>query len=439
MFRTLLYCYSFLYALGLILYLPVLLIQGATSGKRTVLSPRLGFDSSFRNLRGAGSKTRIWVHAVSVGEINAMRPVIKRLLDSNHDLVISTTTLTGRHLADELFATQAQVIYFPLDLASICSRYLRRIRPQAVIVAETELWPNFIFAAHRLRIPLIIVNGRVSDKSFNNYRRLHSFFGPLLERVSHFCMQTRIDKERILAIGAPEQRVNWVGNLKYDYTMSSPPEKEALRDALGRLLAPENEPILLCGSTKPGEEEQLIPVFCNLRKEFPKLKLLLAPRHPHRGTEVAAMLNAESLVCGLRSQLDLTSSPPLPLDAIVLDSVGELAHLYALADVVFMGGSLVPTGGQNIIEPAAFGKPILFGPSMSNFREIAQSFTEAYAALQVESADELQARLKDLLGDPHAREWLGRNARKVIRTNQGAIERTIEIFNQYLPDRGDVS
>lgn len=439
MFRIFLYCYSFLYALGMILYLPVLLVQGATSGKRTVLSPRLGFDPSFRNLRGAGSKTRIWVHAVSVGEINAISPVIKRLLHSNHDLVISTTTLTGRQLADERFRNQAQVIYFPLDLASICSRYLRRIKPQAVIVAETELWPNFIFAAHRLGIPLIIVNGRVSDNSFNNYRRWRAFFAPLLERVSHFCMQTRVDKERVTDIGAPEERVNWVGNLKYDYTLSTPPDKEALRNVLGKLLAPESEPILLCGSTKPGEEELLIPVFCKLREEFPDLKLLLAPRHPHRGTEVEALLKSAGLVCGLRSQLDLAASPARPFDALVLDSVGELAHLYSLADVVFVGGSLVPTGGQNIIEPAAFGKPILFGPHMSNFREIAKSFTEAYAALQVASADELYLRLKDLLSDRHAREWLGRNARKVIRTNQGAIDRTIEILHQYLPDRRETS
>jgi len=314
-------------------------------------------------------------------------------------------------------------------------RFLQRIDPDLVILTETEIWPNFVAAGADLGIPTILVNGRISDRSFGRYKRLRFFFRPLIERISHFCMQSKLDKQRIEEIGAPPDRVNWVGNLKFDYHLDLTTEKEQLNLVLKKALTIKgDEKIWLCGSTKPGEEEILLAIFARLRKQHQNLKMLIAPRHPQRGSEILDLAAGLSQRCLLRSGLNGGSEESARSDILILDSIGELAHVYGIADLVFMGGSLVPTGGQNVIEAAAFGKPIIFGPHMENFRDIAKAFTDSYAALQVESAAELETKLSDLIDDSHAREWLGRNARKVIRDNQGALDRTLQLLKQYLPD-----
>ncbi|MEJ2081995.1 MAG: glycosyltransferase N-terminal domain-containing protein [Acidobacteriota bacterium] len=321
----------------------------------------------------------------------------------------------------------------PLDLRRICRRYLRRLKPTLVVLAETELWPNFLTASQLENVPVVLVNGRLSDTSFRRYHRFNRFFRPVIQSVSHFCMQTKEDKQRILELGAEPERVNWVGNLKFDYHQTSSPEQVRLNEALSRILRrQEGDLLLVCGSTKPGEEEQLARVGASLRAAGFSLKLIVAPRHPHRGAEVTELMGGAGFATVRRSTIDIGSQRLPAAEAVVLDSIGELAGLYEIADLVFIGGSLVPEGGQNIIEPAAFGRPILFGPHMDNFREIAAVFTSNYGALQVGSAEELEARLSDLLKDSHAREWLGRNARKVIRDNQGAVDRTLEILKAYL-------
>ncbi len=436
MFRILLYIYSLLFALlGLLVYLPFFALQTLSGKKRSVLFPRFKPPASLPAKPPSGTQIRVWIHAVSVGEVNAVRPLVNRLLDEGYTAYVSTTTETGQKIAQEHFGGRATIFYFPLDLRFLCLRFLRRLEPDLLILTETEIWPNFVVAGTDLGIPTILVNGRISDRSVGRYQRFRFFFRPLIERISHFCMQSKLDKQRIEEIGAPPDRVNWVGNLKFDYHLDLTTEKEQLNQILKKTLTVEgDEPIWLCGSTKPGEEEILLGIFARLRKQHHNLKMLIAPRHPKRGLEIAGLAEGLSQRWLLRSRLNGKSEESAHSDILILDSIGELAHVYGIADLVFMGGSLVPTGGQNVIEAAAFGKPILFGPHMENFRDIAKAFTDSYAALQVDSAAELESKLSDLIGDSHAREWLGRNARKVIRDNQGALDRTLQLLKQYLPN-----
>ncbi|MEE2839014.1 MAG: 3-deoxy-D-manno-octulosonic acid transferase [Acidobacteriota bacterium] len=375
-------------------------------------------------------ESTLWIHAVSVGEVKAAEPLVRALTEDSRKLFVSTITDTGQGLARSLFVGQAQVFYFPLDWQWLCRLYLSRIRPSAVLLMETEIWPGFISAAASLEIPILLINGRISDQSFRRYQGIQFFLGPLLQLMSHFCMQTRQDKERILKLGARADRVNQMGNLKYDYQLTEIPEQTAMVKRLENILKPAADDFLwVCGSTREGEERLLLEVFLPLSQKFPTLRMLLAPRHPHRAEEISRLVDHHGFSHLRSSQLDSQkiTSPRV----LILDSIGELAYLYQLADVVFVGGSLVATGGHNIIEVAYFAKPILFGPHMENFKEISSAFLESYAALQVQSAKELTSKLHDLLSDADTRRWLGRNARKVVRDNQGAVERTLQIVRQY--------
>lgn len=432
MWRAYLSIYSGLYAVAILLWILATRLGLARRGKQTIFAPRLGLGSALREIPVPEAE-RIWIHAVSVGEVNAVQPLLQALSQRpGVHIYLSTVTATGRQIALERLGKRATVIPFPLDLAFSCRRFLDHLRPSLILVAETELWPNFVTCAADRKVPVILVNGRISDRSFHRYRRISWFLGRVMCRLSHACVRSRQDKERLLALGLPPDRVNWVGNLKFDCTIDPDPGFEPLRALIRSRLKPSPESLLwVCGSTKPGEEDQLFSVFARLSTEFPDLRLLLAPRHPHRAEEVLAIARRHGIEAHLRSRLaDVPQDAPSR--AVILDTVGELARLYEMADLVFMGGSLVSQGGQNPIEPAFFGKPILVGPDMSNFRDVAESFREAYALLQVQSAAELEERMRDLIRDPHAREWLGRNARKVIHTNQGAVERTLAVVTGYL-------
>ncbi len=432
--RFLLSLYSLLYGAGLILYAGVATVRRLTGGRHSPVLARLGPGGVPPPQERKRGGPTVWIHAVSVGELNAVRPLIQALLAREDiSLVLSTTTSTGQALARRDFAERATVLYFPVDLRSVCRRYLRRLKPTLVVLAETELWPNFLTSVRLAEVPVVLINGRLSDASFRRYRRFAGFFRPLLRSVAHFCMQTKVDRDRVIELGVDPERANWIGNLKFDYRRAGSPDQTLLNEGLLRILRREAaDRVLVCGSTKPGEEGPLAEVAAHLRRDGASLKLVVAPRHPHRGPEVAEILRSAGFETLLRSRLELTREALPPADAIVLDSIGELAGVYEIADLVFVGGSLVAAGGQNVIEPAACSKPILFGPHMDNFREIAAVFTSRYAALQVQSAAELEARLADLLRDSHARDWLGRNARKVIRDNQGAVDRTLEVLERYL-------
>jgi 3-deoxy-D-manno-octulosonic-acid transferase len=446
MFRFFQALYPALYTAALILISPVFAYRVLFEEKRGMKLLQRAGRLPARLLRAASPRTpRLWIHAVSVGEVNAVRSLVSRLAD-HHQLFFSTTTETGQSLASRIFADSAVVFFLPFDWKWACKRYLKAISPEALLLTESEFWPGMIQTATEMNIPLILVNGRISDRSWKRYRHLRFFFSPLLNRLTKCCMQSRQDRTRILELGVQPERVHLVGNLKYDYSLAEDREKAASMDALLSLLKPTGqEPIWVCGSTRQGEEELLIPVFESLKEQFPQLKWVIAPRHPHRADSIERLLSARHIDCRKSSQLELERSPETSLQlpsaelcAIILDSIGELAYLYALADVVFIGGSLVPVGGHNLIEAAYFGKPILFGPHMENFREIAETFVEGYGALQVKDSAELLDRIRELLRDEKARQWLGRNARKVIRENQGSVERTAEIIAECIskhPDR----
>ena len=432
--------YSLTYSFLLIPWLFLSLYRYFAQGKRVHLRQRMTLPQAFRRLSSEPKESRIWIHAVSVGEVNSVRPLADALNLPSSQLFISTTTETGQALARQLFQDRAHVFFFPLDWGWLCRRYLRAIRPSVVLIAETELWPGFITSAASLGIPIAIVNGRISDRSFRRYRRVRRALQPILDRVERFCMQSNQDKKRMLELGAQKGRVHWIGNLKYDYDLPPAEEKLAAVSLARRLLQRSAEnPIWVCGSTCEGEEEPLLGSYIQLRQDFPQLRLLMAPRHLRRSAVIEGLLQEHALPYARRSDFNLLFQEELleqECDVLILDSIGELPFFYELGEVIFVGGSLVATGGHNIIEAAYFGRPVLVGPHMDNFREIADTFLKAYGALQVQDPEQLTAKIRDLLRDTKAREWLGRNARKVIRDNQGAVLRTLEIVDQYLDQSG---
>ncbi len=442
MLRIGLFFYSVVYSLAFCLYLPYYLWRIRFRERSGVdLAQRMGrFPGFLRESRGCTSPS-VWVHAVSVGEVNAVRPLADKLIErftetqSAQSVFVTTTTDTGQSLARRIFEGRAEVFYFPIDWQWACRRFLKRLRPSLVLLTETELWPGFLFSARRLKIPVVLVNGRLSDHSFRRYRRLRWLMRPLLAGMDHCCMQSIEDKKRILELGAPQGRVHWTGNLKFDYRLSPDKQREQLARRIAALMKPsDGDRLWVCGSTREGEEEILADCLLQLRQRFSGLRLMLVPRHPHRGSQIRKLLDSRGLGSILRSEWAPQGGlePTTPPDVFILDSIGELPYLYAVSDLVFIGGSLVPKGGQNILEAAYFGKPILFGPHMENFREISQAFVKAYAALQVRSAEELTDRAGYLLGDADAAAWLGRNARKVMRESRGAVKRTMELVVPYL-------
>ncbi len=422
--------YPCFYALLLMLSLPSYLYQRMV-GRQPLgsLRQRMGFYPPAAEARGP----RVWIHSVSVGEVQVIKPLVEVLSLEPGQLFLSTTTATGQALARSLYRQNATVFYFPLDWGFCCRRFLDSIRPDVVVLTESEIWPTFIRLTARRGIALVLANGRVSDRSFRRSRRARFLFQPVLEHFTRLCVQSRQDRDRFLHLGAPADRVSVMGNLKYDYQLAPDPARQQLVTELQQLLKPNgNELLWVCGSTREKEEEMLLSVFLRLRQEFPQLRLLLAPRHPHRTDEVSKMLEQSELSFQRRSQLSSVKYRRPP-QVLLLDSIGDLAYLYQLADIVFIGGSLIPWGGHNVIEAANFKKPILFGPHMQNFHEVAAVFLSNYGALQVSDCDELEKKITTLLRDPATRRWLGQNARKVIRDNQGAVERTVEVIQQQFP------
>jgi len=432
MFQAILFAYSVLYLAFLLLYLPAVIFQAVFRGKKTRVLKRIfpRFETENRN----NSQQSVWIHSVSVGEVNAALPLIRKLVDEDFRVFLSTTTATGQQVAQASAGPEVTLLYFPLDFKITCRAFLKKVRPDAVVVMETEIWPNFLETAQRQKVPVVFINGRISDNSFKKYLRISPLLKPLFSRIRLMCMQSEIDSERIRKIGAPDRILRVTGNMKFDYSLEIPEEKKNLQAQLSAFLRPEPDSLVwICGSTKPNEEEILSRIYANLKEKFPRLALLIAPRHPHRGAEVAEIFRNKGFRTIQRSRFH-ESREGEGREVLVLDTVGELAALYEIADIVFMGGSLVPTGGQNIIEPAFFGKAILFGPSMSNFREIAEIFKEKNGALQATSPAELEQLLFRLLPDNRERALLGKNARKIMEDNRGAVNRNLDAVKQVISD-----
>jgi len=381
-------------------------------------------QSVHRPARGA-----IWIHAVSVGEVLAIAPLMPRLRQRfpERKIVVSTVTETGQELAASQLGADA-TFYLPLDYAFACRRAFRAVLPELVLIAETEFWPCFLREAKREGARVAIVNGRISDRSFGKYRFWRNSMRSILSHVDLFLMQSEGDARRIRAIGAAEDRVFVSGNLKYDLAL--PATSPVVTWLEGEVRRQQRRPVIVAGSVVSGEESLVLIAFGVVQGQWPRALLVLAPRRPDRFDVAARLAEESNRGVQRRSQLSFDSAADPPLDesasVLLLDSVGELAGLYRLADAVFVGGSLVPVGGHNILEPASFGKPPLFGPSMENFREMAAQFLKVGAAIQVSSPEELGDAWIDLVQNGARREPMGMKARQLVEQNRGATERSLE-------------
>jgi 3-deoxy-D-manno-octulosonic-acid transferase len=446
--------YSLLTAAGVLLLSPYFLVRGLLQRKYLSNIPeRFGwkFPPELQGESSANSPEKsIWIHAVSVGEVLAALPLateLKRKFPLRR-LVVSTTTVTGQKIARERMPFADAFFYFPLDWSGPVRRVLAATGAAAVIIVETEIWPNFLRECRRAKVPVIFVNGRLSERSFRGYRRalafsagaLTGFLKKVLADATIFLMQCEEDAARLLALGAPEERVIVAGNLKYDLAELGEGPLSAWLE--GEIARNDRGPVVVAGSVLANEEVSVLRAFAKLAREFPRALLILAPRKPEQ-FDTAAAIVAESGQKLLRRRdvvLNGTGSSAIsePVDVFLLDSLGELAGLYRLADAVFVGGSLVPRGGHNILEPAAFGKVPIYGPSMENFREMSRSFLSAGAAIQVKNSEDLGAAWRSLLREPERAARMGACARDLVDRNRGATRRVLGHIERVIAsDRGE--
>ena len=373
----------------------------------------------------------IWLHAVSVGEVIAARPLLKALRNRypKHAIVVSNTTETGKSTAAG-FPEIDLCLYFPFDFLLSVRAILGSVKPRIIIIMETEIWPNFCREAARKDIPLLLANGRISDRSFKRYLKFSWFFRPALRCFSAICMQSEVGCERIAAIGADPEKIRVTGNLKNDISSHQVSEEER-RELRSQYSIPQDCCILTAGSTRDGEEQYLISSYKELSAQINNLFLVIVPRHPVRTGEIVALL--ESAGVGYKKRTALSDGCLLKSGEVLLvDTVGEMMNLYALADIAFVGGSLVPIGGHNLLEPASVGVPSVFGPHMANFREIEELVLRYGAGIQVLTPEELTASCRALITSAELRAVLGQNGLKLMRDNGGATERHMEVIAGYL-------
>jgi 3-deoxy-D-manno-octulosonic-acid transferase len=444
--------YSLLTAAGMLVLSPYFLVRGLMDGKYLGnIRERLGWTFPKEPRLGTGQEGRegtIWIHAVSVGEVLAAYPLAKQLQQRYRErrLVISTTTATGQKLARDRMQFADAIFYFPLDWRGPVRRALNAVRPAAVIIVETEIWPNFLRECRRAGVPVIFVNGRLSERSFRGFRRaitfsggaLRDFLKRILNDATLFLMQGEEDASRLLKLGADAKRIVVAGNLKYDL---DEPEESPLSKWLAEELARNRrQPVLVAGSVVADEEVQVLRAFAEVERQFPRALLILAPRKPDRFDEAARIVAESNRDLVRRSKLTLNGAGSKTLSApgsvFLLDTVGELASIYRLADAVFVGGSLVPSGGHNILEPAAFSKAPIYGPSMNNFREMAAKFLNADAAVQVNTSEELGAAWIGLLKDDMRSMRMGAAARDLVDRNRGATARVLARIEQIVDALG---
>jgi len=403
-----------------------------------VLLYRLAFEEGFydRLKQSAGimpqptlqkiyGSNGIWVHAASVGEIVAASPVVRELKRRypEETVVVSVVTATGHRMAQRIIPEADGHIFFPVDLPIITARIVDIVAPKVILLVETELWPNFLRLAEARGFPVMMVNGRISDRSARRYALIRRFTQRMLAQIKWFCMQSEQDAEYIIQMGACPAQVEITGNTKYDQTYAevSAAEKEALRR---EFTVGHQHPVIVSGSIHKGEDELILDVFAEVRRRYPEAALIMAPRELPRSGQVAELAAARGyrVVRRTRMEADMAQA-----DVLILDTIGELGRIYSLADLVIVGGSFVPVGGHNILEPAAHGKPIVVGPYMFNFKEIF-ALMERHEAVVMTSAAELTAQVAALLADEKRLRKLGDNAWRLIQENRGATRRNVDAF-----------
>jgi 3-deoxy-D-manno-octulosonic-acid transferase len=426
--------YSFLYsaalAIVLLLSLPYWLFQIAARGKyRKGLAERMGRVPARLRLPASSEKT-IWVHAVSVGEVLAVAELVEEMRRGFQcPVFVSTTTDTGQSLARKRFGDES-VFYFPMDFAFAIRPYLRALRPRMIVIAETEFWPNFLRCAHASGARVAIVNARISDRSRPRNRRFRGLLRKVLQNVDLFLAQTNEDAARLREIGAADQRVLVAGNLKFDIPAPPAGKLEIIERLRKSIAANGTGPVLVCGSTVDGEEPLLLKSFENLLEQYPRAVMILAPRHPERFAQVAAMLEAISIRFWRRS---MWNNEALNGGVFLLDTIGELAALYSIADIAFVGGSLVARGGHNILEAAQYGVATVVGPHTENFRDIVSLF-QGCDAVRVATPATLTRMLLELLANNEERKAVGARAAETMRSQSGAMARTIRELRKLLTE-----
>jgi 3-deoxy-D-manno-octulosonic-acid transferase len=430
--------YRGLTALSMLFLAPYYALRGWRRGETHAWRERFGALPPRIAAAGERDETEgaIWIHAVSVGEVLSARPLVEGLKRRmpRRRVYVSTTTETGQQLARERLKGADAVFYFPLDWVFPVRRALRQMRPALVVIMETEIWPNFLREARKLDIPVVFANARISERSFARYNRWKSltteFYVGVMQDAELFLAQTEDDAERLRAMGAPEERVEIVGNLKYD---GEPPPASALTGWLSAQATEQKRwPVLVAGSVVAQEEEAVLAAYDIVRRQWSRALLVLAPRKPDRFEAAAGIVEAGGWHVVRRSSVDLNAPLDEHADVLLLDSIGELAGLYALADAAFVGGSLVPAGGHNILEPAWFGRVPVFGNSMENFREMADRFLSAHAGVQVHSGPELGKVWTQLLEGATLRERMGQAARELWERNRGATRRCLDRIDAVL-------
>jgi len=423
-------------ALGLPLILPVLLASGKL---RRTFTKRLGFqhmpDAAGSPELRRSIKGPIWIHALSVGEVLSAVPLVKALKhkNKNYNIYFSVSTRTGFRVANrELTGIAGTIFFYPYDLFFVVRRVVNKVNPALVIIVETDIWPNFLNATARRNVPVVLVNARLSKKSFRGYKRFAFFFRRVFSGFSKICVQSDPDGERFRRLGISADRITVTGNIKFDQD-EDPIPIEQLQQWRRRLKIDQGEKVWLAGSTHAGEEAIIRDVFIRLQRKPYRVLLILAPRDPQRAPAVARLFQQGGISTALVS--GLSSHDGERVDGVIVDTIGDLRMLYALADMAFIGGSLVTCGGHNPLEPAAFSKPVLFGGDMSDFAAIARMLLESGGARQVRNAADLYAAVSMLMGNRLKAEEMGQNAYRVFCENKGALARNLEIIVNELSDK----
>jgi len=367
-------------------------------------------ESFQQKLNALPLENRLWLHAVSVGELNAAQPLIQAL-GQQYSLVLSTTTQTGQNLAKQRYP-DLPVFYFPFDLPWVIGPILNQIQPAKILILETEIWPCFLGIAHQRHIPVYMINGRLSERSFRSYHRFRWFFKPILSKYTRLLMQSETDGKRMIALGAPPDKVLSVGNMKFDYTPI-----ESVKNLKQEFHWQPEDKILVFASTHAGEDE----LFIELGQKFPTLKIILAPRHPERVPEVSALLTKAGIDFTYRTHLK-------PSSWILLDTIGELRDVFAMSTLAVMGGSFVPSGGHNPLEPIQAGIPVIFGPHMQNFQDVARLVLADGAGFQAQSIKEAESQIKHLLTDNEAYRHTIHQGQQLLAANRGTTEKIIQLI-----------
>lgn len=422
--------YSLVVHILVIVLAPVwLLILCSKKKFRAGFWQKAGFYSEeFKQKLRSFSLRPVWFHAVSVGETLAIADLVKEFKLKNPEIpiVFSTVTYTGQEIAKKRLGDIATIIYFPYDLDFITFKIIKIINPQLVVIVETEIWPGFSFRLKKEDIPLIIVNGRLSPKSSNNYRKFAFFFSHVLDSFTYLLMQAQLDADRIVEMGAKKEKVKVVGNLKYDIKPSF--TDDDIIKLRQELAITESDKIIIVGSTHSGEEEIILDIYERLKIRLPELKLILVPRHPERYEEVISLIESKSLSFGKRTLKSTFKDAPV----FLLDTMGELSSFYSIADIAFIGGSLIPKGGHNPLEPAVYSVPVVVGPHTFNFLDITNYMVFSGAAIQVQNRDELHDVFESLLLDSKLYHQSQKACDIVFSENRGATESTLNIMQGLL-------